>query len=107
MEFAEEKGNLARIYRSEITRISRDPNLLASAEAGIKADLRAATMKFNQALEANHAATKAIRKITEGMVKSEATEGASQRASQTGYGAHGSNCDSGQSMSAITLDRRV
>ncbi len=106
-KFSDEKSNLARIYRTEITRIGRDPSLLADADTQIKTDLRAATVKFNQALDANHSATNAIAKITEGMVKSVANEVASKRTAQSGYGANGNNVANAAAASAITLDQRV
>ncbi|VAW01981.1 hypothetical protein MNBD_ALPHA06-1889 [hydrothermal vent metagenome] len=106
-EFADEKGSLARIYRNETARIAKNPALLASADANLKADLREATLRFNQALAANHKATTAIRTITQGMVHSVANEVAKTRASQTGYGVTGTNTASNTAMSAITLDQRV
>ncbi|PHR60890.1 MAG: flagellar basal body protein [Robiginitomaculum sp.] len=105
--FAEEKSQLARIYRTETSRISRDPALLASATAALKSDLRATTIKFNAALESNHRATNAIRTITQGMVRSVATEVAKARAAKTGYGANGTNNNTNRAMSAITLDQKV
>ncbi len=105
--FAEEKGQLARIYRNETSRIARDPALLASADAALKSDLRAATIKFNTALESNHRATNSIRTITQGMVHSVATEVAKTRAAKTGYGANGTNNNTSRAMSAITLDQKI
>lgn len=105
--FAEEKNNLARIYRNETSRINRDPELLAGASAQIKSELRQATLAFHQALGDNHQAIQSIRLITEGMVKSVASEVAKTRASKGGYGANGIKADAHNTMSAITLDQRA
>lgn len=107
-ELAEEKGQLARIYRAETLRISRDPSLLQGLNAGLKDDLRATTKAFNQALEANRAATDAVRQITEGIVQSLAKEVAANRAAPNGYGALGqAGTPASSNMSAITLNKQV
>ncbi|MBL4616976.1 MAG: hypothetical protein JKY46_04730 [Robiginitomaculum sp.] len=105
--FAKEKNSLARIYRNEIQRISNNNELLSGVDEKIKADLRSATVKFNQALAENNQANAVIRTITEGMVKSVATEVANTRAAKSGYGADGSNNSNATAMSAITLDRKA
>lgn len=108
VQLAEEKGQLARIYRNETLRISRDPSLLRGLHDGLKADLRAATKEFNQALEANRTATNAVRQITEGIVQSLAREVASKRAAPNGYGAMGqAGTPARSNMSAITLNKQV
>lgn len=107
-DLAEEKGQLARIYRSETLRISRDPELLRDLDEGLKADLRAATKEFNRALEANRTATDAVRQITEGIVQSLARQVAANRAAPNGYGAMGqAGTPAASNMSAITLNKQV
>jgi len=105
--FAKEKNSLARIYRNEINRIRDNSELLSGVDEHLKADLRAVTITFNQALAENNKANAVIRTITEGMVKSVATEIAQTRAAKSGYGADGSNNSNAATMSAITLDQRA
>jgi len=106
-DFAEEKNQLARVYRNETMRISRNPDLIEAADIAIKSDLRKATLRFNEALEANFQANTAIRTITEGMVKSVAKEVANNRAAQSGYGADGNNANPQGVMAAITLNKVI
>lgn len=105
--FTKEKNSLARIYRKEIQSISNNNELLSGIDRTIKAELRAATIKFNQALADNNRANVSIRKITEGLVKSVATEVAHKRAAKTSYGADGNNSSNSAAMSAITFDQIV
>ncbi|MCF6292670.1 MAG: hypothetical protein L3J04_04660 [Robiginitomaculum sp.] len=107
VNFAKEKNSLARIYRNEIQRISNNNELLSGVDEKLKIDLRAATIMFNQALAENNQANAVIRTITEGMVKSVATEVAQTRAAKSGYGSDGSNNSNATAMSAITLDRKA
>ncbi len=105
--FAEEKARLAQVYRKETMRIAKNPDLIATANAKIKSELRAATVSFNKALEENYKANATIRTITEGMVKSVAKEVAGNRVAKSGYGADGGNASPAGAMSAITLNQVV
>jgi hypothetical protein len=85
---AEEKNRLANAYRLEMARIKLDKSLLDSAPPALLTQLRASTIKLNEALAAHETALGAIKLVTEGLVQVMAEEVARQR-SGGGYGATG------------------
>lgn len=86
LSFQDEKSRLANVYRVEIAKAGREPHRLAGIPAALKDALRRATQAFHKALAENGSVLKGLRAVTEGMVKSIATEANRQR-NQTGtYG---------------------
>lgn len=98
-----ETAELANQYRRESALIKADPSTIAAAPVEIKKSLIAATESFDEVLARHSEAVEAARRISEGLVRSIATEVASTRAMGTGYGARGHAAE-GDSR-AVALNR--
>jgi len=81
-----EKMQLANIYRRETQLAAKDPARLSGLDAGLKAELREATVAFETAVAKNGAAVEAMKTLTEGIVKAIADAAARQKQAQGGYG---------------------
>lgn len=90
-----EKARLANAYRTEMARIERDPSLLAGLPGDLKAELRAATERMQEALASYAVRLRQAKDLTEGLVQALAEEVRRQRAVQAGYGAGGAYVDGG------------
>lgn len=98
-----ETAELANQYRRESAQIKANPALLAEASLEEKHALIAATEAFDEILARHSEAVEAARHISEGLVRSIATEVAGARAMGTGYGASG-HAAQGDSR-AVALNR--
>ncbi|MEZ5939255.1 MAG: hypothetical protein R3C52_13740 [Hyphomonadaceae bacterium] len=85
----DEKERLVHTWRLEVQRIKHDPSLISGADAGRKAALRDASQGLERELVSHEAALKAMREVTEGLVKTIATEVGAARSGPRGYGADG------------------
>jgi hypothetical protein len=86
LDLQDEKSELANIYRSEVARARQEPNRFSGAPASVKQALRDATRAFHDALDENGHVVKALKTVTEGVVKAIADEAARQRSTGNGYG---------------------
>ena len=84
-----ETAELANQYRRESAQIKANPSVLAEASLEEKHALISATEAFDEILARHSEAVEAARHISEGLVRSIATEVAGARAMGTGYGASG------------------
>lgn len=84
-----ETAELANQYRRESAQVKANPAILAEASMDEKRALIAATEAFDEVLANHSEAVEAARHISEGLVRSIASEVASARAMGTGYGASG------------------
>lgn len=98
-----ETAELANQYRRESAQIKANPSILAEASLEEKHALIKATEAFDEILANHSEAVEAARHISEGLVRSIATEVAGARAMGTGYGASG-HAAQGDSR-AVALNR--
>lgn len=98
-------AELANEYRRESARIKSNPALIANAPLALKHELIEATEMFDEILAIHSEAIEAARHISEGLVRTIASEVASNRALGTGYGASG-YAAAGDSR-AVALDRKA
>lgn len=98
-------AELANEYRRESARLKSNPGMIANAPIELKKALVEATEKFDETLAQHSEAVEAARRISEGLVRTIASEVASNRALGTGYGASG-HAASGDGR-AVALDRKA
>ncbi len=98
-----ETAELANQYRRESAQIKANPAIIAEASLEEKKALIAATEAFDEILARHSEAVEAARHISEGLVRSIASEVAGARAMGTGYGASG-QASQGDSR-AVALNR--
>ena len=98
-------AEMANEYRRESTRIKANPGMIANASLGLKQTLIKATKAFDETLAHHSQAIEAARRISEGLVRTIASEVADARAIGTGYGASG-HAMSGDGR-AVALDRKA
>ena len=84
-----ETAELANQYRRESAQIKANPAIIAEASLTEKKALIAATETFDEVLARHSEAVEAARHISEGLVRSIASEVAGARAMGTGYGSSG------------------
>ena len=101
----EDTARLANLYRHESVRVKADPGLIKGAPAPLRHRLIEATRAFDAILVRHARAVEAARTITEGIVRTIASEVAAQRAPAAGYGAN-ARANAGDA-SAVTLNRRA
>lgn len=85
----EEKERLAHAWRLEVSYIKTNPDALAGVTEACKAGLRDAARELELKVEAHARALEAMKTVTEGLVRSIASEIASARSGPTGYGRSG------------------
>lgn len=61
----EEKTRLAGAYERCMKSLKTNPGVLAAADPGIKAELRSATLRFQEALVENERALRAVKTVSE------------------------------------------
>lgn len=98
-----ETAELANQYRRESAQVKANPASIAPASLADKQALIAATQIFDEVLAQHSLAVEAARQVSEGLVRTIATEVASARAMGTGYGASG-NAAQGDSR-AVALNK--
>lgn len=89
LAFAEEKMQLATLYRLESQKVRQNPELVMAAPAPLRERLRLVTIDFEEALMRNGAAIEATRTVTEGLVRAIGEEVTRNRTLMSGYGANG------------------
>lgn len=84
-----ETQEMANLYRRESAQIKADPSGLAAAPASERTALIRATQAFEAILDRHARAVEAARIISEGLVRTLASEIREQRGSPNAYGASG------------------
>lgn len=97
----DEKERLVHSWRLEVSRIKADPSLLAGLSQARKESLREASRELDAKLEAHAMALAASKSVTEGLVRTIASEIAAVRAAPAGYGRSGAS--SGQNKQALGI----
>lgn len=85
----DEKERLAHAWRLEVAHIKANPNALAGIAEPLKLQLREAAAGLEDKLAAHARALGAMKTVTEGLVRSIASEIASARSAPPAYGRHG------------------
>lgn len=98
-------AELANEYRRESARVKASPGLISNAPMELKKALVTATEAFDETLATHSEAVEAARRISEGLVRTIASEVAGARAMGTGYGASG-HAAAGDGR-AVALDRKA
>lgn len=84
-----ETQELANVYRRESAQLKARPDVLKAATTADRQELIQVTRLFEQALSAHARVVEAARTVSEGLVRTIATEVAAQRGSPSAYGAAG------------------
>lgn len=85
----DEKERLVHAWRIEVSKVKAEPALIAGIPENLKADLRTAAKQLEERLETHANALMASRTVTEGLVRSIASEIASSRSAPAAYGRSG------------------
>ncbi len=85
----DEKERLAHAWRLEVAYIKANPGALAGVTEESRAGLRDAARELEHKVEAHARALEAMKIVTEGLVRSIASEIASSRSAPAGYGRSG------------------
>lgn len=86
----DEKERLVHAWRIEVSRVKAAPSLLAGITEDRKTALREASQALEQSLKAHAQALNAMKTVTEGLVRTIASEIASARSAPASYGRSGS-----------------
>lgn len=104
----DEKERLVHAWRLEVSRIRADPTLLAGLSAARKEALKSGSQELQRVLEAHAHALAASKEVTEGLVRSIATELAAVRSAPAGYGRAGAmNAGPNRQASGLALDAKA
>jgi hypothetical protein len=104
----DEKERLAHAWRLEVACIKANPLALAGATEACKASLRDAARELEQKVEAHARALEAMKTVTEGLVRSIASEIASHRAAPASYGRGGAvNPAAKREASGLTINAKA
>lgn len=85
----DEKERLVHAWRIEVSHIKADPSLLSGLSPTRKDRLRESSRELERVLSAHASALAASKDVTEGLVRSIATELAATRSAPAGYGRTG------------------
>jgi hypothetical protein len=86
----DEKERLAHSWRLEVAQIKANPAALAGVTDDRKADLKEASKELEASLARHARSLSAMKEVTEGLVRTIASEIAAVRAAPAGYGRGGS-----------------
>jgi hypothetical protein len=103
-----EKERLAHAWRIEVSHIKANPSALEGVSPARKAELRAAAEELETALEAHSHSLSAMKEVTEGLVRSIASEIASLRSAPAAYGRGGAVTPGGaREASGLAVDAKA
>jgi hypothetical protein len=104
----DEKERLAHAWRLEVAHIKANPGALAGVSESLKVQLREAAAALEAKLEAHARALGAMKTVTEGLVRSIASEIASARSAPPAYGRHGNiNSAAKRDASGLAVDAKA
>ena len=103
----DEKERLVHAWRIEVSRIKADPTLLSGLSQMRKDQLRVSSRELETALEAHAMALAASKSVTEGLVRSIASEIASVRAAPAGYGRSGASAAANRQASGLAVNAKA
>lgn len=103
----DEKERLVHSWRLEVSRIKADPTLLAGLSQARKESLREASRELDTRLEAHAMALAASKSVTEGLVRTIASEIAAVRAAPAGYGRSGASAGPNKQASGLAVNAKA
>lgn len=104
----DEKERLAHAWRLEVAYIKANPSALAGVEQDRKQALRESAKQLEQQLEAHARAIVAMKIVTEGLVRSIASEVATARSAPASYGRSGAvNTAAKREASGLAVDAKA
>jgi hypothetical protein len=104
----DEKERLVHSWRLEVSQIKANPSALAGVTDDRKAALKEASKELEAALEKHARSLSAMKEVTEGLVRSIASEIAAARAAPAGYGRGGSvSQQPSRSASGLAVDAKA
>ena len=104
----DEKERLAHSWRLEVAHIKANPSALAGVTLERRAALREAARDLETALETHARSLAAMKNVTEGLVRSIASEIASARSAPASYGRGGMvNTQPRQEASGLAVDAKA
>ena len=104
----DEKERLAHAWRLEVAHLKANPAALAGVGEDLKTRLREAAAGLEQKLEIHARALGAMKTVTEGLVRSIASEIASARSAPAAYGRHGNvNPAAKREASGLAVDAKA
>jgi hypothetical protein len=104
----DEKERLVHAWRIEVSRIKADKTLLAGLSAARKQQLRESARALETALAGHAAALAASKDVTEGLVRTIASEIAAQRSAPSGYARSGGmTATTNRQASGLALDAKA
>ena len=103
----DEKERLAHAYRHEMARIAKAPERLTGLSPERRDRLMATTQAFEQLLEDHAIALGAMRDVSEGLVRSIATEIGKAKSGPKGYGAGGALTSSTSGQNGIAVNAKA
>ena len=104
----DEKERLAHAWRLEVAHIKANPQALAGIAESRKAALRTAAQELEELLEAHARSLAAMKQVTEGLVRSIASEIASVRSAPAAYGRSGTvNTGAKREASGLAVDAKA
>ena len=103
----DEKERLVHTWRIDVSRIKADPTLLSGLSQMRKDQLRVSSRELETALEAHAMALAASKSVTEGLVRSIASEIASVRAAPAGYGRSGASAAANRQASGLAVNAKA
>jgi hypothetical protein len=104
----DEKERLAHAWRLEVAHLKANPSALAGIGDDLKTRLREAAAGLEQKLEIHARALGAMKTVTEGLVRSIASEIASARSAPVAYGRQGAvNPAAKREASGLAVDAKA
>jgi hypothetical protein len=104
----DEKERLAHAWRLEVAHIKANPSALAGVAEDRKQALRESAKQLEEQLEAHAHALIAMKTVTEGLVRSIASEIAAVRSAPAGYGRGGAiNTATKREASGLAVDAKA
>ncbi|HEX5008332.1 MAG TPA: flagellar basal-body protein FlbY [Hyphomonadaceae bacterium] len=104
----DEKERLAHAWRLEVAHLKANPSALSGIGESLKVQLREAAAGLEKKLETHARALGAMKTVTEGLVRSIASEIASARSAPPAYGRHGNvNPATKREASGLALDAKA
>lgn len=106
-----DKVNLALAYERHMQELRDDPSMLAAAKPGLKAELKRITSRFQEVLNENESAIKAVKSVSEKLLTAIANAVTEQRGKAAAYSKEGTIGGNGGVPSAktapITLNEQL
>ena len=98
-----DKVHLALVYERHMLELRDDPSLLAAAKPGLKAELKRITGRFQEVLNENESAIRAVKSVSEKLLAAIANAVTEQRGNAAAYSKEGAIGGNGGAPGAKTV----